>query len=232
MDTHRQSLIPTFLTEQLERVANRALYYAPLTRMQLHKLEGRSLGIELQRPHFPLLVSVTRKGLMFQSHWEGGADVTLRGPAVALLRQLRNEDNTPGSLMRHGIELEGDQALAQQFVKVLKDLDIDLESALGDLIGDLAAHQVVEVARSGLGWLGRAGKSLLQQSRHLLAEERKVVVNTRQFDGFRSKVEQLREDTDRLEARLRLLRDRLLHDPLSPPHDREPSDANQEALKP
>lgn len=230
MDSHRQSLIPTFLTEQLERVANRALHYAPLTRMQLHKLEGKSLGIELQRPHFPLLVSVTRKGLLFQSHWDGSADVTLRGPAVALLRQLREEDNTPASLMRHGIELQGDQALAQQFVKVLKDLDIDLESALGDLIGDLAAHQVVEVARSGLGWLNRAGKSLVQQSRHFLAEERKVVITRPDFEGFRNKVEQLREDTDRLEARLRMLRDRLLHDPLSQEHD--PADANQEATKP
>jgi len=205
-------------------VANRALHYAPLTRMQLHKLEGKSLGIELQRPYFPLLVSVTRKGLLFQSHWEGSADVTLRGPAVALLRQLREEDNTPAALMRHGIELQGDQALAQQFVKVLKDLDIDLESALGDLIGDLAAHQVVEVARTGLSWLNRAGKSLVQQSRHFLAEERKVVITRPDFEGFRNKVEQLREDTDRLEARLRMLRDRLLH-------DNDP-DANQEVTKP
>lgn len=221
MDAHRQSLIPTLLTEQLERVANRALDYAPLTRMQLHKLAGKSLGIELRRPHFPLLVSVTRKGLLFQSHWEGGADVTLRGPAIALLRQLREGNNTPASLMRHGIELEGDQALARQFIAVLRDLDIDLESALGDLIGDLAAHQAVEAARSGLDWLGRAGKTLLQQSRHLLAEERKVVVTTHQFEDFRSRVEQLREDTDRLEARLQRLRP-----------DPAPSDAHQEALKP
>ena len=41
MDTHRQSLIPAFLTEQLERAANRALYYAPVTRLQLTKLKGK-----------------------------------------------------------------------------------------------------------------------------------------------------------------------------------------------
>ena len=57
MDDARSSLIPTFLTEQLERVANRALQYAPLTRLQLQKLQGKSFGIELQRPHFPLLIS-------------------------------------------------------------------------------------------------------------------------------------------------------------------------------
>lgn len=220
MDEHRQSLIPTLLTEQLERVANRALDYAPLTRLQLRKLQGKSLGIELQRPHFPLLVSVTRKGLLFQSHWEGGADVTLRGPAIALLRQLRSDDNTPGSLMRAGIELDGDQQLAQQFVKILKDLDIDLETALGDLIGDVAAHQISEIARTGLDWLGRAGKTLLQQSRHFLAEERKVVITPTQFSRFRDDVEELREDTDRLEARLQLLRARLA--PASTQEDVQP----------
>lgn len=225
MDSHRQSLIPTLLTEQLERVANRALDYAPVTRLQLRKLAGKSLAIELQRPHFPLLVSVTRKGVVFYSHWDGGADVTLRGPAVALLRQLREDNPTPASLMCHGIELEGDQALARQFINLLRDLDIDLESALGDLIGDVAAHQAVQVARSGLDWLGRVGKSLLQQSRQLLAEERKVVVSTHQFDEFRSQVEQLREDTDRLEARLQLLRERLQPQPA-------PSDAHQEVVKP
>lgn len=209
MDANRESLIPTFLTEQLERVANHALQYAPLTRMQLHKLDGKSFGIELQRPHFPLLISVTRKGLLFQSHWEGSADVSIRGPAVALLRQLREEDTTPAALMRSGITLEGDQALAQQFVKVLKDLDIDLESALGDLIGDVAAHQISEIARTGLDWLKRAGQTVLQQSRHFLAEERQVLVTPPQFARFRDDVEQLREDTDRLEARLHQLQSRL-----------------------
>ncbi len=205
MDANRQSLLPTLVTEQLERVANRALHYAPLTRLQLQKLQGKSFGIELQRPHFPLLISVTRKGLLFQSHWEGSADAGIRGPAVALLRQLRQDNTTPAALMRGGIEIIGDPQLVQQFVKVLKDLDLDLESALGDLIGDVAAHQISEIARTGLDWLGRAGKTLLQQSRNFLAEERNVVITPRQFSRFRDDVEALREDTDRLEARLRQL---------------------------
>ena len=221
MDANRQSLLPTLVTEQLERVANRALQYAPLTRLQLQKLQGKSFGIELQRPSFPLLISVTRKGLLFQSHWEGNADVSIRGPAVALLRQLRQDDTTPAALMRGGIEIEGDQQLAQQFVKVLKDLDIDLESALGDLIGDVAAHQLTEIARTGFDWLGRAGKTLLLQSRNFLAEERNVLVTPRQHARFRDDVEELREDTDRLEARIRQLQDRVANRP-----------ANKEEVKP
>ena len=205
MDEHRQSLIPIFLTEQLERVANRALYYAPVTRLQLTKLKGKSLGIELQRPDFPLLMEVGKRRLSFQNHWEQAPDVTIRGPAVALLRQIGSEDTTPADLIKLGIELEGDQQLAQQFLQVIRDLDLDLETALGDLVGDVAAHQISEVAKVGFSWLRGAAKTVLNQSRHMIAEEKEWVLTPRKFQRFQSDVEDLREDTDRLQARLQRL---------------------------
>ncbi len=214
MDQHRQSLIPLFLTEQLERAANRALYYAPVTRLQLTKLKGKSLAIELQRPDFPLLMEVGKRRLNFQNHWETAADVTIRGPALALLRQIGSEDTTPADLMQHGIEVEGDQQLAQQFLQVIRDLDLDLESALGDLIGDVAAHQISEAAKVGFGWLRTTAKAVLNQSRHLVAEEREWVLTPRKFQRFSSDVEDLREDTDRLQARMARL-----HKRLNPPSD-------------
>lgn len=211
MDTRPPSLIPAFITEQLERLANRALLYAPLTRLQLQKLQGKTFAIELQRPGLRLLLRVTRKGLLFQSQWEDNADASVRGPAVALLRQLRQEDTSPAALIRGGIEIGGDLHLAQQFVKVLKDLDLDLESALGDLIGDVAAHQISELTRTGLGWLGRAGRTLLRQSRNYLAEERNVLLTPRQYTRFRDDVEALRESTDRLDARIARLQRQIDH---------------------
>ena len=205
MSNEQTSLLPTLIAEQLEQVANRALHYAPLTRLQLRKLEGKSFGIELQRPPLSLLVSVTRKGLLFQSHWDGNADAGVRGPALALLKQLRRGNNQPELLASDGIDLTGDPVLAQQFIKVLNVLDIDFEGILGDLIGDVAAHQLSEFARTGFSWLNRTGKNLLQQSRHFLAEERKVLLTPHQFSRFRDDVETLSEDTDRAEARLHRL---------------------------
>jgi ubiquinone biosynthesis protein UbiJ len=209
MDPQRQSLIPVFLTEQLERAANRALHYAPVTRLQLAKLKGKSLAIELQRPNFPLQMSVGRRALSFRSHWEHPADVTIRGPAIALLRQIGRADTSPADLMQLGIEVEGDQQLAQQFLTILKDLDLDLESALGDLIGDMAAHQISEVARAGFSWLRSTAKTVLAQSRQLVAEERQWVLTPREFKRFQDDIDELREDTDRLQARMQRLQSTL-----------------------
>ncbi|AUM12243.1 ubiquinone biosynthesis accessory factor UbiJ [Ketobacter alkanivorans] len=224
MDQHRQSLIPVFLTEQLERAANRALYYAPVTRLQLTKLKGKSLAIELQRPNFPLLMTVGKRSLGFQNQWEGAADVTIRGPAVALLRQIGSAEISPADLMQLGIEIEGDQQLAQQFLQVIKDLDLDLESALGDLIGDMAAHQITEVARVGFSWLRSTARAVIDQSRNVIAEERQWVLTPREFQRFQSDVEDLREDTDRLQARLQRLHKARMPAPLnSPSENNEPT---------
>jgi len=218
MDQQRQSLLPLFLTEQLEHAANRALYYAPVTRLQLTKLKGKSLAIRLQRPDFALLMAVGKRSLHFQNHWEQDADVTISGPALALLRQLGTSDTSPADLMRLGITLEGDQQLAQQFLQVLRDLDLDLESILGDLIGDVAAHQISTAARVGLGWLKTTAKAVVNQSRHMLAEEKQWVLSRRHLQRFQSDVEDLREDTDRLQARLQRL-----HKQLNP----RPADHNE-----
>ena len=209
MDPHRQSLIPVFLTQQLERTANRTLMYAPVTRMQLVKLKGRTLALELEKPHFPLYLAVGKRQLRFQSRWDAPADVTIRGPALSLLRQMSHQDNTPADLMKLGIEIDGDQQLAQQFLVILRDLDMDFESLLGDVVGDVAAHQISTVARVGLSWFRSTAKTVLQQSRHLLVEEQEWLISPQLFRRFRSDVEELREDSDRLQARLTRFQSRL-----------------------
>ena len=107
--------------------------------------------------------------------------------------------------MQLGIEVEGDQQLAQQFLQVIRDLDLDLESVLGDLIGDVAAHQISDLARVGFGWLRTTASTVLNQSRHLLAEEKEWVLSPRKFQRFQRDVEDLRADTDRLQARIQRL---------------------------
>ena len=209
MDQHRQSLIPIFVTEQLERAANLALDYAPVTRMQLAKLRGKRFALELQRPNFPLMIEVGRAQIRFQSNWDDEADVTVRGPAIALIRQLSSDQSSPADLINRGIEIEGDQLLAQQFMTLLKDLDLDLETALGDLIGDLAAHQLSEVARVGFSWLRGTAKAIAQQSRHLVVEERNLVVKRNEFAGFEQEVGELRQQSERLQARLDRLKQSL-----------------------
>ena len=209
MTEPQRSLLPVLVTEQLERAANRALRYAPLTRLQLRPLQGRTLALELQRPPLRLLIQVERRTLGFRSHWEEPADVTIRGPALGLLRQLPAREVGIGELMQAGIEIEGDQQLASQYMKILQELDLDLETALGDLIGDVAAHQFSGVARAGWDWFRTTTRTLVRQSRHWLGEEVEWVLTPRRLDTFEGEVNRLRQDTDRLQARLQRLQRRL-----------------------
>ena len=205
MDEHRQSLLPVFVVGQLEKAANRALKHAPLTRVQMAKLRGRSISIQLERPNFPLQIMIERKQFRFSSQWDEPSDTTISGPTVALMRQLGRQQSSPAELMKHNIVIEGDQELAQQFIKLMKELDVDFESILGDFIGDMAAHQIGEVTRGGIRWLKHTAKAVVKQTKHYLSEERALVVQPQEFDHFEQAVDTLREDTDRLEARIKRL---------------------------
>ena len=209
MSDSNHSLIPVFLTAQLEKAANQALKYAPVTLMQLKTVKGRTFALQLEKPNVALLVRVSARRLHFQSQWDEQPDVMLSGPALSIVKMLNQDTVTPATLMHHQIRIDGDQALAMQFMDILQDLELDWEGALADVIGEAAAHQISNVARTGFGWLRNASTAILSQARHLTTQEQEWVPARNRFQSFQRDVETLRDDTDRLQARIQQLKSTL-----------------------
>ena len=209
MDKHRRSLVPTFLIAQLERAANGALKYAPVTRIQMVPLKGHSLGIQLQRPAIPLQLCVDKRQIRIYSNWEMDTDVTIKGPAMSLVRQLTKNQTTPADLMQNGIEIDGDQELAEQFITLLRNLDLDFEGILADFIGDLAARQLGNFARTGLEIFHQAATTFAEQTKRFIAEDQAMVVGPSEFDQFKLEVDEIRQRGDRLQARLQNIQQQL-----------------------
>lgn len=213
MDKHRRSLVPTFLIAQLEKAANGALKYAPVTRIQMVPLKGKSLGIHLQRPGIPLQLYVDKREIQIHSNWEIETDVTIKGPAMSLVRQLTKTQNTPADLMQNGIEIVGDQELAEQFISLLRNLDVDFEGILADFIGDIAARQLGNFARTGLEIFHQAATTFAEQTKRFIAEDQSMVVSPFEFDQFKTEVDDIRQRGDRLQARVQQLQQRLDNKP-------------------
>ena len=78
----------------------------------------------------------------------------------------------------------------------------DLEGEVAKWLGDVPAHALGEVAR-GLGaWLGRAGAALRMNTAEYLQEESRAVPAPFEAQAFYSDVERMRDDVERLAARL------------------------------
>jgi ubiquinone biosynthesis protein UbiJ len=84
----------------------------------------------------------------------------------------------------------------------------DIEEGLSRWVGDIAAHQVGRMLRGVAGWGMRARETVTANVGEYLQEESRDLVAGAQMEAFAEGVEETRAAVERLEARVRALRDR------------------------
>ena len=120
---------------------------------------------------------------------------------------MRATDSSEGArqLFSGNVRIEGDDQTAHRFSEALGGLDIDWEEQLSHITGDIAAH---EIGR-GLRALAREGKRIGRSSgdnlSEYLTEEARLLPHRFEVDDFLSEVDALRDDVERLAARITLL---------------------------
>ena len=136
----------------------------------------------------------TRTGAVADS-----ADVTLRGTIPALLFSRMKKEGTG---MPKGVSVSGDAETGQQFQRLIDALDIDWEEKLSRFIGDSAAHQVGSLLRGFRDFTRQGAERFGDNIREYLQEETEDLPRRREVNDFLDGVDALREDVDRLEARM------------------------------
>lgn len=183
-----------------EDLGNRLLRLDPDTLARLGDLHDKVLKLELTSPEIALFLIPSEAGLRLRSDHAGKIDVVLRGPLSAFLGVMRTRD--PGAVLSAGVEIDGDIELGQRFQRALAGFDADWEELLSRLTGDIVAHRVGGWAR-GLGaWATEARSALRQDATEYLQDEIDVLVRRREVASFLAAVDTLREDADRLAARV------------------------------
>ena len=100
------------------------------------------------------------------------------------------------------IEITGDVRLGREFKKLLNEIDIDWEEHLAGIVGDVAANQFMQLTKKLGNWSRGAANSIAADLSEYLQEESRDVVSGAEMEMFYHDVDILRNDVDRLEARL------------------------------
>lgn len=167
---------------------------------RLAALEGRTLALELSTPPLRFLLKPHARGVgLHPGSADQAVDCTLKATPAGLTRLL----NAGAEVRVPGIEVDGDIQLAADLRDLLRDLDIDWEGLLARALGELPAHALAEMARSGEVWARQSHTQLQGALRNYLHEELAVAPTRIELDAFCGEVDQLRLRVDRLEARLR-----------------------------
>ncbi len=192
------------LTNIIANLLNRGLPRSPRARELCAQLKGKSLAIEIgEMARFHIASTGTA---LYVTAGEGQADATLAGGPLSLLALA---GRAPESVVQRGaVTIHGDAQLAQQFRELARLLRPDLEEDLSYLLGDVPAHQLGRFARLGAGWTRKAATTTLTNLAEYLGHERGDLVPRNEAEQFLRGVDSLREDVERLEARLGLLPER------------------------
>ncbi len=131
-------------------------------------------------------------------------DVVITGSLVTLARMAGQSGE---AAIRDGsLDLTGDAETAHRFQRLLTFARPDVEEELSGIIGDVAAHRLGEIARSVGRWGREARSTMGANIREYLQEESRDVPSRYEVEKFAASVSTLRDDVDRLEARLSRLR--------------------------
>ena len=189
------------LTATLENVLNRGLPRSPRAQQLCAELTGRSVAVEV-REITRLLLESTGSTLRI-TRGAAGADAEIVGGPFGLL--ALGAEHPEAVLQRGDVEIRGDTELAQKFRELVLLLRPDLEEELSGLIGDVPAHQIGRFARMARGWFHAAARTTAENLAEYLAHERQHLIPRNEGDQFLRGVDAVREDVDRLEARIDLL---------------------------
>ncbi|WP_193163080.1 ubiquinone biosynthesis accessory factor UbiJ [Microbulbifer hainanensis] len=189
----------------LETAINAALQYDPGTRARLGKLDGRVMALHLTAPALEFFLCIEGDQVRVRNHWEGTVTTGLTGSAIAFLRLLRDSNATPAKL---GVSITGSSALLAELQAILRDLDIDWEAPLAQLVGDVPAHTVGNALRSASRWLTANLQRAPEAAAEAVSEEWQMTPPKAQFEAFAEDLADLALATDRLDARVQILRER------------------------
>jgi ubiquinone biosynthesis accessory factor UbiJ len=190
------------ITERIQALIDRHVAGSPRARELLRQLDGRSMQISARYTpwHVTLLASTTQLQL---SRSATTADVTLSGSPMALLSLLRE---SPDDVIRRGdATLVGDAEIASRFQELLQLLRPDLEAGLAQVVGDVPAYGAGSLLRKALDYGRSTVNTQMANAGEYLTHEKRLLVPRTEAAQFLTDVDALREQTDRLAARVAAL---------------------------
>lgn len=187
------------LLRSFEFSIEQALRYDPGTQRQIEQWEGRHILIDSTSPRLTCHVLFVDSKIQLRSYCESTPDCQITGRLKDIAALAGHDVH---SLANTGVEVRGDIALLSQLQKLAKQIDIDWEQALADVVGDTAASALGRMIRQQSAWLQERFSEIPQWLPDYLSEELQATPSANELQSFYEDIYLLQQDVERLTARL------------------------------
>lgn len=191
----------------LEAALNRAVALDPETRDALATLDGRRIELALASPPLALQLRVEGERLVVgPADAANEPDLAVRSTLGALLSQVpamlsggpRREQALPAGSMR----ISGDADLARRLQRLAERFDPDWQQPFAAAFGDVLGVQVANACATALKQARVLGGNFAESAAEYVVEESRDVVGRAELAAFHDDVDALRDDFERLAARI------------------------------
>jgi ubiquinone biosynthesis protein UbiJ len=185
---------------------------------ELAKHVGKAIALEM--PFGRFAVQITNSGLLEAVRHADSTEIS-DGEAVPPIRTalvltissqaLSTLLTSSGPIRENAfksVTIAGDADLAQLLGRLAGQLRWEYEEDLSKIIGDAPAHFAVAQGKKIASAGKAAGRDLLENTVEYLSEEKKVLLNQRDFAIHKNQLMELRDSVERLDKRIALLQQR------------------------
>jgi ubiquinone biosynthesis protein UbiJ len=204
-----------FLTVALESALNNYIRLDLDVGELLSPLAGKVIGLTIEPFGETLYLCPTDNTIQVLDDYPESPDTRISGSLWAL--GLMGISAKPmRSVFSGEVRIEGDTTIGRRFQELFDKLDIDLEEKLSRFTGDLIAHQIGNVFRTGARWTQESIRTFELNLGEFLQEETRDLPAGPEAEIFYRHVDQLRADFDRLNSQIERLENVLTRQPFTP----------------
>jgi len=188
-----------------EALLNRSIAASAQAEALARRLQGTSLQVEVEG--ITRIRATAHQGrLALLAGEDSAADATIKGSMPALLQLLKAGPNRSGAA---AAQIRGDAEIANRYRDRFILARPEPEEELSRWIGDFPARRLWQFAERTREFAGRARRTIGENIAEYLQEEGRDLVNRTELEEFLRGVDELRESSDRIAARLGRLEARL-----------------------
>jgi ubiquinone biosynthesis protein UbiJ len=203
----------------LDRAVARAMTDSPRATELIKRLQGRRLAITISGTPWTTVIESTGRSLKAlrpdtlrtdapaDATADAPADATIIGAPLSLLA-LAGSD-AQAVIQRGDVQICGDAEIAQQFRELGGLLKPDIEAGMARVLGGSGAHLAMRGMRAASRWTRNAAWTSVQNLAEYLAHESRDLVSRPEAEHFLRGVDTLREQLDRIDARLQWMERRV-----------------------
>lgn len=185
----------------LEQAINQHIAMDAAAQAKMAQLHGRVICLEvLGTGHNIYLIPGVEMVQLFGSH-EGDPECLLQGSPMTIA-QLRSPISEHGEAIPEDMQVSGDRELAEQFCRIMRQVEINWEAHLAKYTGSLIAGELGKIISFASYWCDHIEDTLKEDIQGLLQQDTSILPSSHEIAGFGTDVGQLAEQLERLQKKV------------------------------